>query len=160
MPLPQYLTALGDLRESTGDKSGAKEEYDLVLYIYQVFEAGGVNVNIEKAAYLADHSDDAMQAVALAEEAARGRDDVHTLDTLAWAYYKAGRYQEALQSEQRAMRLGTQNALFYFHLGMIQDKLGVEADARADVEKALQINPNFSVQYSKAAEEFVRKSRK
>ena len=44
VPLPQYLTALGDLLDSTGDKAGGKEQLDLVLYIYQVFEAGGVNV--------------------------------------------------------------------------------------------------------------------
>jgi tetratricopeptide (TPR) repeat protein len=157
VPLPQYLTALGDLLDSTGDKAGGKEQLDLVLYIYQVFEVGGVNVNIEKAAFMADHSGDTTQAVKLAETAASSRDDVHTLDSLAWVYYKAGRYREALQAEQKAMRLGTQSALFYFHLGMIQDKLGDAANAKANVQKAIEINPNFSIQYSKQAEDYLRR---
>jgi tetratricopeptide (TPR) repeat protein len=157
VPLPQYLTALGDLLDTTGDKAGGKEQLDLVLYIYQVFEAGGVNVNIEKAAFLADHSGDTAQAITLAETAASSRDDVHTLDSLAWVYFKAGRYTDALQSEQKAMRLGSQNALFYFHLGMIQDKLGDTTAARASVRKAIEINPNFSIQYSEQAEDYLRR---
>ena len=55
------------------------------------------------------------------------------------------------------MRLGTPNALFYFHLGMIQDKLGDRTAAMVNVQKALEINPYFSVQYSKEAQDFVRK---
>jgi tetratricopeptide (TPR) repeat protein len=156
VPLPQYLTSLGDLMADSGDNTDAKTQSDLVLYIFQVFEAGGINVNIEKAAFLADHGD-APSAVALAEQAAKTRNDIHTLDTLAWVYYKAGRYHDALASEQSAMRLGTQNALFYFHLGMIQDKLGNRTAAVANVQKALEINPYFSVQYSKEAQDFVRK---
>jgi tetratricopeptide (TPR) repeat protein len=156
VPLPQYLTVLGDLLADSDDSVGAQEQYNLVLYIFQVFESGGVNVNIEKAAFLADHQGGA-QAVAHAEAAAKTRNDIHTMDTLAWAYYKAGRYQDALVSEQSAMRLGTRNALLYFHLGMIQDKMGDKANAIKSIQKALQINPYFSVQYSKEAHQFVRK---
>ena len=78
------------------------------------------------------------------------------MDALGWVYYKAGRYQDALQAEQKAVRLGTLNALFYFHLGMIQDKLGDTIDAKANVQKALDINPFFSIQYMKTAQDFVR----
>jgi len=160
VPLPQYLTSLGDLYNSMGDSADAKKQLDLVLYIYQVFQAGGVNVDMEKAAYLADHANsagDIQEAVTLAERAASVRQDVHTMDALGWVYYKAGRYKDALQAEQKAVRLNTQNALFYFHLGKIQDKLGDHTDARSNVQKALDINPNFSIQYSKQAREFVQK---
>jgi tetratricopeptide (TPR) repeat protein len=158
VPLPQYLTNLGDLYNSMGDTANAKKQLDLVLYIYQVFQAGGINVDMEKAAYLADHANgesDIQQAVTMAERAATVRQDVHTMDALGWVYYKAGRYQDALQAEQKAVRLNTRNALFYFHLGMIQDKLGNHADAKANVQKALNINPFFSIQYSKEAQDFV-----
>jgi tetratricopeptide (TPR) repeat protein len=158
VPLPQYLTSLGDLYNSMGDTADAKKQLDLVLYIYQVFQAGGVNVDMEKAAYLADHPRgpaDIKEAVTLAERAASVRQDVHTMDALGWVYYKAGRYQDALQAEQKAVRLNTRNALFYFHLGMIQDKLGNHSEATANVQKALAINPFFSIQYSKHAREFI-----
>ena len=73
MPLPQYLTSLGDLYNAMGDTANAKKQLDLVLYIYQVFQAGGVNVDMEKSAYLADHANsdnDLKEAVTLAERAA------------------------------------------------------------------------------------------
>ncbi|MEO8286495.1 MAG: tetratricopeptide repeat protein [Chloroflexota bacterium] len=157
VPLPQYLTSLGDLLESTGDRAGGKEQLDLVLYIFKVFEAGGVNVGAEKAAFLSDHQIDTAQAVTLAEEAARTRQDIHTMDTLAWAYYQVGRYQDAHSAEQKAMRLGTQNALFFYHMGMIQSKLGDAAGSQISLQKALQINPHFSIKYSKEAAALVRK---
>jgi tetratricopeptide (TPR) repeat protein len=157
VPLPQYVTALGDLYASQGDTASAKEQYDLVLFTYRLFEVNGVNANIEKAAFLADQDRDAAQAVNLAEEAAKGRQDVHTQDPLAWALYRAGRYQEALAAVKKAMRLGTQNAMFFFHAGMIYDKLGDRENARANLQKALKINPYFSVKYAPQAQEALKK---
>ena len=157
VPLPQYITALGDLYASKGDKASAKQQYDLVLFTYRLFEVNGVNANVEKAAFLADQDQDAAQAVKLVEEAAKERQDVHTQDTLAWALYRAGRYQEALAAEKNAKRLGTQNALFYFHIGMIYEKLGDHENAGTNLRKALQINPYFSVKYAPMAAQLVKK---
>src|SRR5439155_13423622 len=114
VPLPHYLTALGDLYTMTVDAAAAKEQYDLVAYIYRLFEANGVNAGIEKAAFLADRDQGNQsidEAVKLAQEAAKERHDVHTQDTLAWALYRAGRYREALAAEGSAMRLGTQSPM-------------------------------------------------
>jgi tetratricopeptide (TPR) repeat protein len=156
VPMPQYLTALGDLYTVLGDTKSAKEQYDLVAFTYKLFEANGVNAGVEKAAFLADQNQDAAEAVKLARAAAAERDDVHTLDTLAWALYRAGQYNEALEAEQRAMRLGTQNALFYFHAGMIYNKLGDHDKARQNLQKALDINPHFNLRYAKEAQEEIR----
>lgn len=156
VPLPQYLTALGDIYTSIGDKKSAKEQYDLVGYIYTLFEKNGVNVNIEKAVFLADHDMNLADALQKAEAAGQERQDVHTLDSLAWVRYKNGRYADALKAETDAMRLGTQNALFYYHLGMIQSKLGQTDAARQSVQKALDINPHFSPLYSTQADAFVK----
>lgn len=157
VPLPQYLTALGDLYTISGDKKSAQEQYDTVLTIYKLFEANGVNAGIEKAAFLADHNTDIPTAITLAESAANTRQDVNTLDAVAWTYYNAGRYQDALTSIQKAMRLGTQNALFYYHLGMIQKAIGNDADGRAGIEKAIAINPYFSILHSADAAKIVSK---
>lgn len=157
VPLPQYLTALGDLYAVKGDAAAAKEQYDLVLYIYQVFEAGGVNVDQEKAAFFADRDMQLEEAATMAQRAAQDRPEVNTQDTLAWALYKVGRYDEALQAEKEAMRLNTQNPLFFYHLGMIQSKLGNAEEARKNVEKALQINPYFSIRHAAEAREFLGK---
>lgn len=148
VPLPEYLAALGDLYASIGNKAKAKEQYDLVRYIYQVFEANGVDVGIEKATFMAEYDLDIPQALKLAEQSARDRKDIHTQDTYAWTLYKAGRYTEALDVAQRAVRIGTQNATLHYHLGMIYQKLGDRANARLHLQKALDINPYFSIRHS------------
>src|SRR5205085_3005381 len=124
--------------------------------IYKRCKANGVNADIEKATFLADQNQDITQAVKLAEGAAKYRQDVHTQDTLAWALYRAGRYQEALAAEQSAMRLGTKSSMFFFHAGMIYDKLGDRENARANLQKALKINPYFSVKYAPQAVEALK----
>ncbi|MDQ6694788.1 MAG: tetratricopeptide repeat protein [Chloroflexota bacterium] len=155
VPLPQYLASLGDVYSARGDIASAQKQYDLVGAIYHIFEASGVNVNMEKAAFLSDHDKDLQNAARLAEEAAATRQDVHTLDTLAWARYKVGRYPQALEAEKGAMRLGTRNALFYYHLGMIYEKLGDHSSALQNVKQAIQINPYFSPLHSAEAAKFV-----
>jgi tetratricopeptide (TPR) repeat protein len=157
VPLPQYIAALGDLYASTGDKQAAAEQYDLVRYIYDLQRKGGVTVDIEQAAFYADHDMDLDEALALARTAAEGRNDVSTLDTLAWALYKNGRYEEALSTQRRAMRLGTRNAAFYYHLGMIQNALDKTDEAHISVEIAVAINPNFSPIYAPQAMAFLDK---
>ncbi len=42
------------------------------------------------------------------------------------------------------MALGTRNALFHFHAGMIELVLGDRGQARTDLRQALAINPHFS----------------
>jgi len=49
------------------------------------------------------------------------------------------------------MALGYRNALFAFHAGMIQAKLGDRLQARRLLTEALDINPHFSIQYAPVA---------
>ncbi|HYP21862.1 MAG TPA: tetratricopeptide repeat protein [Chloroflexia bacterium] len=155
VPLPQYIAALGDIYASAGDKQAATEQYDLVRYIYDLQRKGGMVVDIEQAAFYADHDMQLDEALKLAQTAAQGRNDVNTLDTLAWALYKNGRYEEALSAQRKAMRLGTRNAAFYYHLGMIEKALGMTDEARISLEIAMAINPNFSPIYSPQARAFL-----
>ena len=45
-------------------------------------------------------------------------------DAYAWALYASGRDREAPSYAREAMGLGSRNALFLFHAGMIQLALG------------------------------------
>jgi hypothetical protein len=47
-----------------------------------------------------------------------------------------------------ALRLGTRNALFLFHAGMIRLRVGDEAAARSLLRQARDVNPFFSVRWS------------
>jgi tetratricopeptide (TPR) repeat protein len=157
VPLPQYVAALGDLYASMGDTESAKKQYELTMFVYKTQENGGVDVGIEKALFMADHDMNLPEALTLAEKAAQRRQDVHTLDAYAWVLYKSGRYQEALAKQKEAMRLDTQNPAFYYHLGMIYDRLGDTQSAAENVQKALDLNPHFSILHAQAAQAFVKK---
>lgn len=155
VPLPHYVAALGDLYELKGDQKAAQEQYDLALFIYGTQERGGVDVDIEKAYFLADRDIQPSEAVKLAQRAAGTRQDINTLDALAWSLHKVGRHQEALEEMEKALRLGTRNATFNYHLGMIHSALGNSDKAREHVGKALEINPHFSILHSNDARQFM-----
>jgi len=80
------------------------------------------------------------------------RKDVYSYDTLAWALYKNGRTQEASAAMQQAMKLGTPDALLYYHAGMIAAGLGQRQTAQAWLTKALAINPHFDLLQARVAQ--------
>ena len=50
-----------------------------------------------------------------------------------------------------ALKLGTQDALFFYHAGMIAYRSGDRAAARTRLQQALTINPHFSLFYAAEA---------
>lgn len=149
LPLPAYAAELGDLLESTGDKTGAKQQYDLVETAATVQKAQGVDVDSELALFHADHKNPA--ALNEARAAYAKRPSITTADALAWALHASGRDAEALTHANEALRLGTRNAMSYYHRGMILAALGQTAKAKADLAEALRINPYFSVRHAPIA---------
>jgi hypothetical protein len=63
------------------------------------------------------------EAVALAERAARGRTDIFTMDALAWAYFQAGRLQDAHAASVQARRTGTADRRIQCHAQAIDAAL-------------------------------------
>ena len=70
------------------------------------------------------------------------------LTAYAWALHRAGRHREALQHANRGLRLHTRDARSYYYRGTIRQALGDKAGARADLTRALTLNPHFSLRYS------------
>lgn len=78
-------------------------------------------------------------------------------DALAWALHVNGRHEEAIEHADAAARLGTRNALWDYHRGMILLSLGKIDEGRAALEQALQTNKGFSPRHAPvAAEALVR----
>jgi tetratricopeptide (TPR) repeat protein len=149
-PSPDYVATLGDLYLARGDRAEAQRQYDLVRAEAELFRANGVNVDLELALFDADHGDPRSALRAARSEWGR-RHSVHVADALAWALHANGLDVEAATYARRASALGTRNALFSFHAGMIQRALGNTDQARSLLRRALAINPNFSVQHSPTA---------
>ena len=120
----------------------------------RLLAANGVNTDLEIAIYDADHGDPARALEAARDEWARRR-SVHVADALAWALYVNGRPEEAARYAGRALSLGTRNATFLFHAGMIERALGDDARALELLREALAVNPHFSILHAPTAERVV-----
>lgn len=155
-PLPEFVIALGELYEVTDQPAKAKEQYDLVRAMQQLNAAAGVDVDLELALFNADHGVDPAQTVAQARAAYARRSSIYAADVLAWALFQQGKYDEAWQYAQEALRLGTRDAALHFHAGMIAYKLGDVVKARQQLEQALAINPAFSIRYAPQTRELLR----
>lgn len=151
LPLPEFVIALGELYEAGGQLEPARRQYELVEVIQQLNAAAGMNVDLELALFNASHGADLAAAVKQARAAYAQRPTLYAADTLAWALYHHGDYEEAWRYSQEALRLGTQDALLHFHAGMIAQRRGDAAGARTHMQTALQINPHFSPLYAPMA---------
>ena len=143
LPEPGFLTELGELYDSLGRTDEAQEQYDLVRATQQLQEAAGVDLDLEQTLFLADHGDP-DQALAAAAAAWQTQKSVQSADAYAWALHVNGRSREALVLAEQAQRLGTRNALFHYHQGMIRQAVGDTDGARESLSTALEINRYFS----------------
>ena len=76
-------------------------------------------------------------------------DSPDAADTLGWVYYQKGAYPLALSLFQQALKLQQQshapdNPDIHYHLGLAYQKTEQPALARQHLERALQIDPNYS----------------
>lgn len=143
-PAPEYVIALGDLHTLTGDAASAERQYELARIEADLFRESGVNVDLELALFHADHGDPA-EALAAAEAEWAKRRSIHVADALAWALHANGRDDEAATYARRALSLGTQEGLFLFHAGMIELGRGNRDAARTFLQRALEVDPWFSI---------------
>ncbi|MFJ8039034.1 tetratricopeptide repeat protein [Kitasatospora sp. NPDC096147] len=142
VPLPQYLLELGELREATGHRAEAEEQYRVLAAEQRLAAANGVNDDLALGQYETDHGDPARAVALLRAEWSR-RQHVLVADALAWALHRTGADEEALGLAERSLRLGWHHALFDFHLGEIERSLGHPDRARTHLARALATNPAF-----------------
>jgi tetratricopeptide (TPR) repeat protein len=151
IPLPQYVAQLGDLYRAAGEARKAREQYRIVDAIRRLLVANGVKTDLETALFDVDHGIAMRDSLALARLAQRERPSIDGDDVLAWALARSGDCGEALHYSQRALRLGTLDALKFFHRGMIERCLGHDREARTWFGRALALNTHFSVVWGPVA---------
>jgi tetratricopeptide (TPR) repeat protein len=156
IPLPQFVSELGDFYTAAGRPAEARRQYALVRAIERLLVANGVRTDLETALFDADHRLHPARLVALARRARAARPSIDGDDTLAWALARTGRCAEALPWSQRALRLGTLDALKLFRRGMIERCLGQTAAGDAYLRRALSLNPHFSTLWAPVARRALR----
>jgi tetratricopeptide (TPR) repeat protein len=154
IPLPQFVTMLGDLEHVTGHERLARRQYALIGVIQRLLAANGVKTDLETALFDVDHGVRLGQTLALARLAHRDRPSIDGDDVLAWALARTGHCGEALRFSKRALMLGTRDAPKYFHRGMIDRCVGHEVQARRWFRRALDLNPHFSLLWAPVARRY------
>jgi tetratricopeptide (TPR) repeat protein len=149
LPNPAWVALLGDIDTALGRNGDASAQYGLVRQIEQLNQANGVAVDFELAHFEADHAADPgadpAATVSTARAALGRRPTVFAEDTMGWALRQAGRPAEALDHARAAVRLGTGDALLWWHLARTEADLGMGDDARRDLGTAFSVNRYLSV---------------
>jgi len=149
LPNPAWVALLGDIDSALGRNGDADAQYGLVRQIEQLNQANGVAVDFELARFEADHAADPGANPAATVDTARAalaqRPTVFASDALGWALRQAGHPDEALGYARAAIRLGTGDALLWWHLARTEADLGMTDDARRDLTTAFSVNPSLSV---------------
>jgi tetratricopeptide (TPR) repeat protein len=144
-PLPATVALLGDVRALLGQQAAAARQYRLVRAIGARDRASGVDPDLELARFEADRAGerdgDPDQAVELAERTLERRPGIEAEDALALALRADGDASEALGHARAAVRLGTRDAVLWYHLAAIEADLGQRAAARRDLAAAAEIDP-------------------
>ena len=147
---------LGDLYRVGRTALARAEQYALIGVIQRLLVANGVKTDLETALFDVDHGIRLRATLALARKARRERPSIDGDDVLAWALARTGRCHEALGHSRRALRLGTLDALKFFHRAAIERCLGRGADARAWARRALALNPHFSLLWAPVARRYAQ----
>jgi tetratricopeptide (TPR) repeat protein len=142
VPQPAYVLEYADYLQSLGRTEEAHRQYEVFLAENQLFTSNGVQLDSDATLYYADRGD-GEKALAIATAGIRSRPFLEMRDAYAWALHAAGRDAEALVQERAARATGVRNALFEFHLGVIEKALGHTANAVSSLRTALAINPHF-----------------
>jgi tetratricopeptide (TPR) repeat protein len=151
VPTGASVALLADILERSGRHAQALRQRRLVDVIERLLRANGVSVDLESAVYRADEHSRPAQTVLLARKARAARPSIYGDDALAWALARAGRCAEALGFAKRSLRLGTRDALLYFHRGYAEGCAGNKAAMREWYAKALELSPEFSLRWAPVA---------
>ncbi|GAA4987792.1 tetratricopeptide repeat protein [Yinghuangia aomiensis] len=150
VPQPEYVLELGELYQSLGDTTKAREQYDVFGAEQKLFAANGVAADSDATLFEADHGSPA-KALALATEGIQTRPFLDMDDAYAWALHVNGRDREALAWSLKATALGSRNPLYAYHQGVIRQALGDVDQARELFTRALAANPAFHPLHAPAA---------
>jgi tetratricopeptide (TPR) repeat protein len=133
VPLPDYQWALAEALREAGQGPRA-EAVEAALA-----RDGATNDSRTFALYLATRGQQVERSLALAREELNCRQDVFTLDALAWALQANGRSAEAQAYSKESLREGTQDARLFYHAGSLARASGDEPEAQRWLGRAADL---------------------
>jgi tetratricopeptide (TPR) repeat protein len=150
---PATLGVLSDAYAARGDTTRAAD------YAH----AMEVSVSRQPGAYhrawslfLLDHNRRVNEVLGKARRELETRRDIYGWDVLAWALFRHGDMAESQRAAAHALSQGTQDAMLFYHAGMIERALGHNDRARTYLDRALSINSRFDPFHPDSARDALR----
>ena len=155
-PTPELAAVVGDLLQATGDADGAARMYKHAEALEREGWKNEAPQPQALARLFAERGMKPAEAVQLAEDAASARADIYTLDTLAWAYYRAGRLDDAAKASARALRTGTGDRRLLYHAAAIANARGEVAVAHALMQRVMGHGAPLDLAIAAGAEQLAK----
>lgn len=134
-PTPEIAAVIGDLQARLGDAVAAERNYVEAEKLERDGWAKEEPQPQALARFLAERDRNTPEAVRLVEQALGVRRDIFTMDAAAWAYFRAGRLDDARKASDAAMRTGTSDVRILYHAAAIRAAQGQAAEASALVAR-------------------------
>ena len=133
-------TMVGMLLEARGQVAEAEQEYTRVLAVDQ---RAAVAANNLAWIYVASNRklDEALQLAQTAQQ--QLPDEPHVNDTLGWIYYRKNMASQALTYLENAAKTSPNDPSHHFHLGMAYVQTGDFGKAKAALQRAFSLKPDF-----------------
>jgi tetratricopeptide (TPR) repeat protein len=151
IPQPVFVLALGEIYQRVGKTAEANREFALMAAIRQLFDANNVKNDFTLITYALDHGGDLPTALAAAKTAYEQRPSLQAADVYAWALYRSGDFGAARAKSDEALRTGIHDPNILFHAGMIALSQADKTAAQVYLQRAIDLNPNFSMLHAPEA---------
>ena len=142
--------ALGDLYTILGQDEPARKKYEE----FEMLERE--NAALERSwrhmvNYWLDHDKNLQEALDFASREYESRKDIFTCDTLAWAFFKNGRLEDAKKLINEALRTHTKDARINYHAGTVFKALRLRQKAAEHLRLGAAFNSSFDPVQSQTA---------
>lgn len=152
---PEHRVELLEIYSVLGQRNLVRDQVrSLVDYATRLTSAQ-LGRELDVALFMADHADPAV-GLAAARAEWRSRRGIPAADALAWTLHRTGRSAAALRYARLATRLGTPDAMFWIHRGLIEAALGRNDQAQQHLRHALRLDAGVSPLARRQAEETLR----
>jgi pentatricopeptide repeat protein len=132
------------VKELSGDQAGAREWRDKAeARLRQDLIGFGHRRELAHLLLERGGSKDIAEALTLMQAEVRVRRDAETLDTLADALSRSGRWQEARAAMQEALRSGIRDPGLFYRASVIEQALGNQPQSLAFSRLAQETDPTF-----------------
>jgi tetratricopeptide (TPR) repeat protein len=140
LPTPESRYGLAQALEEDSQRDQAKVAYTEFERVAAPLVGQPANANRELILYNVNYADNPAEALRVARLEVACRQDVFTLDAYAWALAASGHYTEAKAQMEKALAIGTQEAAFFYHAGVIASKLNDRTAAEHYFKESLDLN--------------------